>query len=107
MLSGYLDTEGKLHKCESWEHLDLAYEIVEKLGVSVRNRIEAEDYLQKLGWIVVRVNDVYGLIGCFKDGSKDIRYHLTEEQKNWLNENYKDMTKSCRETVDELFRLDK
>lgn len=107
MLTGFLDTEGKLHECERWEHLDLAYEIVDNLGVFVRNRLEAEDYLQKLGWIVVRMNDVYGLIGCFKDESKDIRYHLTEEQKNWLNENYKDMTKSCRESIDELFHWDR
>ena len=106
-MNGFLDLQGVLHECSSWGHLDKAYDIVEDMGVLVKNRLEAEDYLQKLGWIVVRDRDVYGLIGYFKDDSDDIRYHLTEEQKKWLNEAYKDMIPACRESVDEMFKWDK
>lgn len=108
-MNGLLDTSGILHPCEHFEHLDLAYDTIENMGVSVSNRLEAEEYLQKLGWIVIRTRDVYGLIGNFKDyesGSEE-RYHLTEEQKKWLNDHYEEMTTACRETVDEMFEWDK
>lgn len=106
-MNGFLDTEGKLHKCEAWEHLDYATELVENMGVSINNRLEAEEYLQKLGWVVVRDSDVYGLIGYYKKDSNDIRHHLTDKQKDWLNRAYEEMTLSCRESVDDMFEMDK
>ena len=108
-MNGFLDTNGKLYTCEPFEHLDKAAEIVESMGITVSTRLNAEEYLQKLGWIVVRTNDVYGLIGCFKDTDEtnEERYHLTKEQKKWLNEHYENMTIRCRETVDEMFEWDK
>lgn len=108
-MNGILDLEGNIHACEPFEHMDLAYEIVDDMGVSVRNRLEAEEYLQKLGWIVIRTRDVYGLIGNFKDfesGSEE-RYHLTEAQKKWLNDHYEEMTTACRESVDKMLEWDK
>lgn len=102
-MNGFLDTEGILHECSSWEHLDKAEEIVESMGVSVNNRLEAEDYLQKQGWIVVRTRDVYGLIGYYKDKDSEERYHLTDAQIDWLNKAYKNMTTECRKSVDEMF----
>ena len=108
IMNGFLDTEGKLHPCEHYEHLDLAFDIVEEMGVIVHNRLEAEEYLQKLGWVCVRTNDVYGLIGCFKDieNGKEERYHLTKEQREWFNNNYENMTMACRESVDVMFDWD-
>ncbi len=106
-MNGFLGTNGVLHECEPYEHLDYAIELVWNMGVTVHNRLEAEEYLQKLGWVVVRTCDVYGLIGFFKDGSKDVRYHLTKEQKDWLNAAYEDMTEDCRKSVDKLFDWDK
>lgn len=102
-MNGFLDTKGNLHECSSWGHLDKAEEIVESMGVSISNRLDAEEYLQKLGWVVVRTNDVYGLIGYFKDEDREERYHLTEAQINWLNKAYEDMTSACRESVDKMF----
>ena len=106
-MNGLLDTDGKLHECSSYEHLDKAASIVEKLGISVSNKLEAEEYLQKLGWIIIRTNNVYGLIGYFKENSNTIRYHLTDAQKNWLNKAYKHMTNECRESVDIMFDMNK
>lgn len=105
-MNGYLDIEGKLHECSSWEHLDKAKEIVESMGVSINNRLDAETYLQKLGWIVVRTNDVYGLIGYCKKEDSDSCYHLTEKQKEWLNKSYENMTIRCRKSVDKMFERD-
>lgn len=105
-MNGFLDTEGILYECSSWEHLDKAEEIVESMGISISNRLEAENYLQKLGWVVVRTRDVYGMIGCYKEGSRE-RYHLTDAQINWLNNAYEDMTLECRKSVDEMFEWNK
>ena len=82
-MNGLLDTDGKLHKCNAWEHLDKAFSIVKKLGVSVSNKLEAEEYLQKS------------------------RYHLTDAQKKWLNKNYEYMTNECRKSVDMMFEMNK
>lgn len=106
-MNGFLDTDGRLYECEPWGHLDEAYDIVENMGVPVANRLKAEEYLQKLGWIVVRTHDVYSLIGFFKDDSSGIRYHLTDAQKDWFNKAYEDMTSKCRESIDEMFERDK
>ena len=106
-MNGLLDTKGNLHKCNAWEHLDKAFTIVENMGVSVANRLEAEEYLQKLGWIIVRTNSVYGLIGYFQENSNTLRYHLTDAQKKWLNKTYEYMTDECRKSVDTLFDMDK
>lgn len=112
-MNGFLDTKGKFHKCEPYEHLDKAREIVdfftqtEELNAPVYNEVQAEEYLQKLGWIVIRTDDVYGLIGHYKSADSYERYHLTDKQKEWLNKNYEKMTSSCRESVDELFKWDK
>ena len=105
-MNGFLDTEGKLHECEAWEHLDEATDIVEKMNITVANRLEAEEYLQKLGWVVVRDRDVYGLIGYYLDG-KNERLHLTDAQKAWLNELYGKVNSDCQKSIDELFEWDK
>lgn len=106
-MNGYLDTNGKLHKCDAYGHLDLAFDITDKMGIISITRLDAESTLLKLGWIVVRTNDVYGNIGTIKDASTDTRYHLTDSQKKWLNEHYSEMTNRCREAVDKMFEWDK
>ena len=108
-MNGFLDREGKLHSCNAWEHLDKAAEIVEEMGVEISNRLDAEEYLQKLGWIVIRSRDVYGLIGIYvdgKDGKKE-RLHLTDAQKEFLNKLYGEVGESCQKSIDELFDNDK
>ena len=103
-MNGFLDREGKLHPCSSWEHLDKAAEIAEAMGVKVYNRLDAEEYLKRLGWIVVRSRDVYGLIGLRIDGK---RLHLTDAQKDFLNKLYGEVNGSCQKSIDELFENDK
>lgn len=103
-MNGFLDREGKLHSCSAWEHLDKAAEIVGEMGVNVKNRLDAEEHLKRLGWIVVRSRDVYGFIGLRVDGK---RLHLTDAQKAFLNKLYGEVNKSCQKFIDELFENDK
>lgn len=107
---GVLTPEGKLIECEPYEHLDLAKELVEKMenvpADAKNNRLEAEVYLQKLGYIIVRTHDVYGMIGYIVDDDGH-RIHMTQEQKKWLEDNYGDFSKEKRETVDDMFKWDK
>ena len=103
-MNGYLDREGKLHPCNSWEHLDKAAEIVEEMGVKTGNRLDAEEYLKKLGWIVVRSCDVYGFIGLRVNGK---RLHLTDAQKEFLNKLYGEVNESCQKSIDKIFENDR
>lgn len=105
-MNGLLDTDGKLHPCEPYGHMALAKDIVSVMNISVATGFEAEEYLQKQGWIVVRTRDVHGLIGCFT-GNGEERYHLTYQQKNWLHLWYANMNTECRKSVDKLFAMDK
>ena len=108
---GFLTPEGKLLECEYWEHMSFASELVEKMkdapDEAKVNGLAAEEYLQKLGYIVIRARDCYGLIGYFKEGSNTCRYHMTEEQKKWLLDHYDEFVREKQESVDKLFDWDK
>ncbi len=106
-MNGYLDTTGKLHECEHYGHLDLAWELVDAMKHPVRTRLDAERYLQELGWLVVRDHDIYGLIGYIKEDGKEERWHLTDEQKKWLNNVYGAVNNDCRAAIDHIFEWDK
>ena len=103
-MNGFLDREGKLHSCNSWEHLDKAAEIAEEMGFKVGNRLDAEEHLKRLGWIVVRSRDVYGLIGLRVNGK---RLHLTDAQKAFLYKLYGEVNESCQKSIDDLFENDR
>lgn len=103
---GFLAPNGIMHSCSSWEHLSKAVEIASKLGQSFYNGVDAEEYLQKLGWVVVRARDVYALVGMYHPETKK-RIHLTQEQKEWLLSHYERMSVAKRASVDELFDNDK
>lgn len=105
-MNGFLDREGKLHQCNEWGHLDKAIEIVEGMGVQICNKLYAEVYLEKLGWIVIRTRDVYGLIGFYTDDDQKERLHLTDSQKTFLNKLYGEVNKSCQKSIDKLFDND-
>lgn len=105
---GYLDTDGKLHRCESFEHLDLAWDIVvDQMNHPAINRLNAEDYLMELGWIAIRAHDVFSRIGCIKDTSSEEKYHLTQPQKDFFYKLYDSASAELRESIDELFDMDK
>ena len=99
---GILSPNGSFTECESYEHLDLAKEIAEKLNseYSHKNRCACEEYLQKLGYIIVRARDVYGLIGYLDDDDKFIC--LSDEQKKWLEDNYDDFPIDKQRSIDHL-----
>lgn len=99
---GILSPNGSFIECESYEHLELAKEVAEKLNseYSYQSGIACEYYLQKLGYIIVRAHDVYGLIGYLDDGDKVIR--LSDEQQKWLEDNYDKFPIDKQRSVDEL-----
>lgn len=108
---GFLTPEGKLLECEYWEHMSFALELVEKMkdapDKAKFNGWTAEEYLQKLGYIVIRASDCYGLIGYYKEGSNTCRYHMTEEQKQWLLAHYDEFNRDKQASVDKLFDWDR
>lgn len=103
MITGFLSPEGVLFPCDNWEHLDTAQSIVDELGVTVANRVAAEEYLQLRGWLVIRSRDVYGLIGYVDEYYNMI--YLSSKQRDWLNDHYNQMTRLQRDCVDDI--LDK
>lgn len=103
---GFLNPEGLLFPCNTWEHMSKAIEIAESLGKTFYSGIKAEEYLQKQGWIVVRQSDVYGLIGIY-DTETGKKYHLSSKQKEWLIAHYENMSALKRKYVDELFNNDR
>lgn len=102
-MNGLLDANGKLHKCEPYEHMYKAKEIVETMDTKVETAYDAELYLHEHGWVTVRTRDMYGLIGCFKEDGT--RYRLTHAQTQWINENYENMTEACRESADRMLEF--
>lgn len=100
--TGILSPNGNFIECESYEHLDLAKEIAEKLNseYSYKNGIACEKYLQKMGYIIVRARDVYGLIGYLDDNDKMI--YLSDAQKKWLEDNYDKFPTDKQRSVDDL-----
>lgn len=56
-LCGFLSPDGIYTPCEPYEHMDTAIEIVQKshhceFRKDFRNRLDAEFYLQKIGYVV-------------------------------------------------------
>jgi hypothetical protein len=108
---GYLTPKGELIECESYGHMGLALDLVEEMAdapvKSKTSGIEAEKYLQELGYIVVRARDCYGLIGYRKKSNSEQRLHMTNEQRTWLLEHYEEFNPEKREYVDKLFDWDR
>jgi hypothetical protein len=102
---GILSPKGVFYKCSSYEHLDLAYKIitVNYPNLTNLNQCDCEEYLHLLGYISIRVNDVYGLIG-YLDKNKD-EIHLTEQQKEWLISHYENMNELKRKSVDYMIDI--
>ena len=107
---GFLTPEGELIECSDYGHMSLASELVEKMEnvpeEYKRNGVKAEEYLQMLGYIVMRARDCYGLIGYRKALNSEQRLHMTEAQKTWLLEHYGDFVPEKQRCVDGLFRWD-
>lgn len=100
--TGILSPDGNFIECESYEHLDLAKEIAKKLNseYSHKSGLDCEEYLQKLGYVVVRARDVYGLIGYLDDNGKFI--YLSDKQKKWLEDNYDNFPTDKQRSIDDL-----
>lgn len=99
---GILKPNGSFIECKSYEHLNLAKEIAKKLysKYSHESDLSCEEYLQKLGYVIIRSYDVYGLIGYLNDDGKVI--HLSDEQKKWLEDNYENFPTDKQRSVDDL-----
>lgn len=97
---GYLSPDGKFYSCNSFEHLDLAYKICSKITklvyntpIELVNKIEAEKYLEDIGYICFRSRDINYYHFCSKDyknilniaDNKYLINLLTDTQLNYLN----------------------
>ena len=110
---GYLSPEGELHECEPWEHLDKATEIAESLTHRTPlTRLDAEQYLLNLGYLVVASRSVYGNTGfpqwvCDDTGKLSDKptgriLSVTKKQRDWLETNYEEMNTEKQRSVDRL-----
>lgn len=104
---GILSPTGEFYPCENFEHLILAKELSDKIHMDknlppIINMVDCEDYLQKIGYIIVRAKDVYARVGWLDDNKQVIR--MTKEQKDWLEENYQYFNKIKQGYVDELIK---
>lgn len=99
---GILSPNGNFIECKSYEHLNLAKKIAEKLNskYSHKSDLACEEFLQKLGYVIIRAHDVYGLIGYLDDDDKVI--HLSNEQKKWLEANYDKFPTDKQRSIDDL-----
>ena len=106
---GILAPDGMFTPCDSYGHLDTALEIVEKIldGASFISTLKAEEYLLKLGYIVIQAHGAYSNIGYYKDDNSEERLHLTKEQKCWLEEHYEGCSDETRKGIDDIFEWDK
>ena len=102
---GFLKPNGTLIECESWEHMEKACDIADEIGISYKNKLDAEIALQLQGYIVIRARDIYGRIGQFDNNGG--RIHLSKEQKDWLEANYEDFPEEKRKSTDEIFDWDR
>lgn len=104
---GFLSPEGELIECNDYEHMSLAYELVSHMdNVPAEykfNGVKAEEYLQMLGYIVMRARDCYALIGYRKELNSEQRIHMTAAQEAWLLEHYAEFIPEKRECVDKIF----
>lgn len=57
---GFLDNDGNLYPCASYDHISTAEELVETLNIKKEKQYElGEDTLLKNGWICIRIRNVY------------------------------------------------
>ena len=104
---GILSPTGEFYPCESFDHLILAKEIADKIRTEqnlplIINMVDCEDYLQKLGYIIIKARDVFGRVGWLDDNKQIIR--MTKKQKDWLEKYYQYFGKAKQECVDELIK---
>ena len=101
---GILAPSGELHECDSWGHMELAEKLVSDMADvpagKKYNGLEAEEYLQRKGYVVVRARDVYGMVGYLDDDHNVI--HLTEAQRKWLLDEYGNFPDDKQRCIDDL-----
>lgn len=97
---GFLSPEAVLYACTTYDHLNTAMKICEKLGRKFNNGVEAEDYLMDAGWVVVRARDIYGRIGYPQLSDERKLVYLTDEQVSWLTEHYAEWPQDKQQSVD-------
>ena len=91
---GWLAPDGTMYECATMEHNVVAEKLAEKIGWHELdenfNRITADDFLIKNGWVHITRQMIFGHNYLFLHEK-----HYTEAQKNWLRpkieENWEDI----------------
>ena len=80
--TGWLSAEGKLYKCDLYEHLSLAREIAEKIGASYKELYLADKYLLNNGWVQLSIMMFldHGWLVTFPESGT-----ISQEQRQFLN----------------------
>ena len=79
---GFLNPQGELIKCSSWEHLDKSTEICKDVyNKEFIYRQDAEDYILSVGYVAIRARDVYM---SYKNETTNEWIKLTQKQLDFF-----------------------
>ena len=56
MLIGWLSPEGVFHECDYWNHIDLAYNLLNTLAIEPKNDNIPDEELIQRGWIKLYIS---------------------------------------------------
>lgn len=79
MQTGWLDPNGDFYPCEVFDHIGMAEDIVNDLGLVSRTKYHADEILLQNGWVQI----TRSLLGIKEQNIFWERF-LTEYQKNFL-----------------------
>lgn len=103
MIIGFLAPTGKLYSCFSYGHMDLARNMCKKLYDKEYMSVEAEDYLLKQGFIVIRGRDAYKT--TFDDGGNIIA--ITKQQLDFFEEHLCEFNNMQASDITKMIEEDK
>lgn len=97
MKLGYLDRNGKLYECHSYDHLDMAMKICKSFEhpiYELRTNLDCEDYIMDVGYVCLRARTVnFSNFTTRKYaehfGAKFCNNFLTEAQREYLENLFK------------------
>lgn len=111
-MCGWLDLNGKFYSCEEYEHISLADELEEKLGLRLFDNenyipFHGERLLEKLGWIKFTQSEFYRLLDDYPDKGYVFvftgEHQLTKKQINWLLDSIDKFSPNQIEMIKKIF----
>jgi len=110
---GWLDLNGEFHICGEYEHISLADELENKLGLKIYDRenfklFHGEHLLEKLGWVKFTQAEFYKEYDSYPDKGYVFflwsEHQLTRGQTDWLLDNMLTFSPSQIKMIEDIFR---